>query len=149
MTTTRSDALDALSTVHATRAELARAVSCPPWRHALFGAVAGAYVAAPAAGYPGVLVVCAVVALVVGAIVWSDRRRMGTFVNGYRAGRTRPRTIALVAGLIGLYMLGLWFSQERGLRWVPLAFGLAAVPLAITASLGWQRAFRREMGVAA
>ena len=149
MTTTHSDALAALSTVDATRAELARVVSCPPWRHALFGAIAGTYVAAPAAGLPGMLIVCGVVALLIGVVVWTDRQRMGTFVNGYRSGKTRPRTLAFVAALLALYMLGLWFSEERGLHWVPLALGVATIPLAIIASLGWQRTFRREMGLAA
>lgn len=149
MTTTRGDALDALSTVQATRAELAQSVSCPPWRHALFGAIAGVYVSAPAAGYPGMLYVWVGVMVAIALIVRADRRRMGVFINGYRRGKTLPHTISLVVGLIGLCMVGVWFSEERGLHWVPLAFGAAAVPLAMIASVWWQRTFQREMGMTA
>lgn len=148
MTTSRTDALHALSTVRDTRAELAHAVRCPPWRHALFGVLAGAYVAGPAAGYPGLLYVCVGVIVAATLIVRADRRRMGVFVNGYRRGKTLPRTFALVGGLIGLCMLGLWEKEAHGLDWFPIAAGLVTAPAAMIGSMGWERTFRREMGVA-
>ena len=74
-----------------------------------------------------------------------DRRRTGMFINGYRAGRTRRVTFAMLACMLPLYGLSAWMAIDRG-SWIgPLALGLGAGAIAYSFSKTWCRVFRREM----
>lgn len=145
MTMTRDGAREALSSIHDTQVDLGEAVRCPLWRHALFGAIVAAYVAAPALGSPDMFYGLAVLAIVIVVVFLTDRRRSGLFVNGYRPGRTRPVAFGMLAVMLGLYMTGLYASFELGRGWVPLVLGVVAGPLGVWASLMWQSAYLTEM----
>lgn len=145
MSLARDNAAEALSTVRAAQTQVGNAVSCPPWRHALFGGIVAAYVAAPALGAPEMFYVLAALAVVIAVVFLTDRRRSGLFVNGYRPGRTRPVAFAMLTVMLGLYTTGLYASLELGRAWVPLVLGLIAGPLGVWASLMWQRAYLTEM----
>ena len=137
-------ALDAMGEA---KAALARAADCPPWRHAAFGAVMGAIILSLGVPTPYNFAVQAVGLLGIAAIVVSDRRRMGVFVNGYRKGATRPITVLMLA----LMLVNGWaeaMEKEQGLSWeTRAALPLFGAILATMMSVQWQRIFRRELGV--
>src|SRR5450631_927410 len=101
-----SEAAAALSAMQDSRARLAAAANCPPERHLAFAVLLGGVVAAQAAPPIGTLIIEALLA--VGGVlvfIW-DRKRTGMFINGYRAGRTRPMTLSLIAVTLALGALG-------------------------------------------
>ena len=145
MANERYEADEALAAVRQGRAGLLQAAECPPSRHLAFAAVMGGYVAAPALPLGPRLAALALVLVAVALIVRWDKRRTGVFVNGYRAGRTRWVTLAMLALVLPMYGVGSFLRDERGLWWVPLAMALPAAVVAYAGSNWWMRVFRGEM----
>ncbi len=125
--------------------QLAQAAACPPWRHAVFALLMAALVATtalPLALRFGALVL---ILIGVGFIVQSDRRRTGVFVNGYRRGKTRIVTFAMVAAILPLYA----FSARAALAGdtsTPLLLAVVTFVVSVVFSVLWQRVFVRELG---
>ena len=140
-----SEAADALSAMQASRDRLAALANCPPQRHLAFAALLGGLVACQAAPPTAVLLFEAVFMVGVALIVLWDRRRTGMFINGYRAGRTRPLTFALLAITLALGALGVWLKEERGVVWAPIPCGIAVAIVAYGMSALWQNIYRREL----
>ena len=140
-----ANAAEALAFIEQSRLRLAAASDVPPIRHAAFAALMGGMVASTAVPFP---LRFALIAGLFAAIAWIvrwDRRRMGMFINGYRAGKTRWITAALMLATLPLYVLGLWLALDRGIGWAPVPFGVLATALAYGGSVWWCRVFRREM----
>jgi hypothetical protein len=144
-----AEAAEALSAMRASQARLALAADCPPARHLAFAGLMGGIIATPALPFPYAILAEGVLLLGVGLVVRWDRRRTGMFINGYRAGRTRPLTFLMLAVVLVLYMTGFWLVRERGIWWAPLATGAIAAGAGYYMSILWQRVFRREMGLSA
>ncbi len=138
-------AAQALAFIEQSRVRLAAASETPPSRHLAFAALMGALVASPAAPFPFRIVILVGIFAAIAWIIRWDRRRMGMFVNGYRAGKTRRVTAALLLAILPLHMIGLWLALDRGVAWAPLPLGLVAMALAYGGSIWWCRVFRREM----
>lgn len=138
-------AADALAFINESRVKLVAASETPPLRHGTFAGLMGGLVAAPV--LPVVLRGLAFVLLMLGVvlIVQWDRRRMGMFINGYRAGATRWVTCAMLAVILPLYVVSDWLAVARGAVWVPVTLGIVAAAIAYAGSLWWCRVFRREM----
>jgi hypothetical protein len=143
------EAAEALAAMRASQARLALAANCPPQRHFAFAVLLGGLVATPALRPFYALLAEGVLLIGIAVLVRWDRRRTGMFINGYRAGRTRPLTFLLLAVVLALYAAGFWLSRGRGLWWGPLATGAVAAAIAFQASVVWKRIFRREMGLTA
>lgn len=142
----RNDAIEALGAAQGARDRLAESMTCPPWRHAAFGAVMAAMIAANALprAFHAPLFIGAMAAAV--WLVRDDRRRTGTFVNGWRRGRTLP----LPGGLFAV-MIALIFMARRGTSELFLTGqGALAIALAFVigtgASVVWQRVYLAELG---
>ena len=142
-----TEAAEALAAMRASQARLAQAADCPPERHLAFAVLMGGIIATPALPFPYAILAEGVLLLGVGLVIRWDRRRTGMFINGYRAGRTRPLTFLLVAVVAALYIAGVWLVRDRGIWWAPLATGAVAAGVGYYASVVWQRIFRREMGL--
>ena len=140
-----AEARAALDSIEATRAQMAALGQCPPWRHALFGAVMGLLVGG--VGFEiTIQMACTVVALcAIPIIVSYDRKRYGVFINGYRRGATRPFTFALLAVMIGLMAVQMWLRERGAADSVHLAIGIAGFLIGTGASVIWSRIFRSEM----
>jgi len=147
MTMDRNEALAALGTMDAAKADLARAADCPPWRHVAFGAVMGMMVLAQGLELPLSMALLACSLAAVAILVRSDRKRMGMFVNGYRKGRTRAVAFALL-GVMLVLMLAEFHARDTGLG-LATRIGIAAVGggLGTWGSFVWQRAFRRDLSL--
>lgn len=141
----RNEAREALDAVDGAREQLARAMHCPPWRHAAFGVVMATLIAANAVPR---LFFAPLFVVAMAATVWlvrGDRRRTGTFVNGWRRGRTLP-----LSGGLFVVLLALIFMARRGRSEVFVtAQGLLAIGLAFAVgtlvSVVWQRVYLAEL----
>jgi hypothetical protein len=142
-----TEAAEALATMRASQERLALAANCPPERHLAFAALMGGVIATPALPFPYAIAAEVVLLLGVALVIRWDRRRTGMFINGYRAGRTRPLTFLMLAVVLALYMAGVWLVHDRGIWWGPLATGAVAAAAGYYFSVVWQRIFRREMGL--
>lgn len=145
MEQTGETAAQALAFIEQSRVRLAAASDVPPARHAAFAGLMGALVASTAVPLPLRFAVLVGIFAAIAWIIRWDRKRMGMFINGYRAGKTRRVTGALLLAILTLHVLGLWLAAERGWGWAPVPLGVIAAGLAYAGSLWWCRVFRREM----
>jgi len=144
-----AEAAAALSAMQQSRERLAAAADCPPQRHLAFALLLGGVVAAQAAPPTWTLVIEGLLGLGVAAVIAWDRKRTGMFINGYRAGRTRPLTFAMLLVFIAFDALGVWLKHGLGLVWAPLVCAVVVAVLAYVMSAYWQRIYRRELRDAA
>jgi hypothetical protein len=140
------DARTALEAKHLAEAQMARAATCPPWRHALFGLMMGGLVATPAFDTPIRFAILALLLYLVPVIIHSDRKRTGMFINGYRRGKTRLVVFAVLAVELSLYAVSVVRGLDHDDHVTPLLLGAAGLVIATLGSLLWQRVFVREMG---
>lgn len=140
------EALNALDAKRGAEAQMAKAAHCPPWRHAIFGAIMAALVASPAFDFPVRTGILVAVLACIPIIIRSDRKRMGMFINGYRRGRTRWVTFGLLALWLPIYVLATYYALELHERRMPLILSALTFALATGGSIIWQRVFVREMG---
>jgi hypothetical protein len=147
MSTQADEAAAALSAMQASRDNLAAiaAANCPPARHLAFAGLMGGLVASQAAPAPMVLVFEALLLVGVALIIVWDRRRTGMFINGYRAGPTRPLTFSLLAFTLATFTLCDWLMFSRGIGWAPLVGGVVVAVVAYFASSIWQRIYLRDL----
>ncbi|MFM5886488.1 MAG: hypothetical protein ACKOQ3_14370 [Novosphingobium sp.] len=139
------EARDALKAVGAAREGLARSMDCPLWRHAAFGAVMAGLVAANLVPQP---FHAALFVVSMAATLWLmrwDRSRYGTFVNGWRRGRTLPLSLGLFAALLGLVFLARHVRSEDGVTAAGLLTALAAFGLGTAMSVIWQKVYVAEL----
>lgn len=141
-----SEALSALDSKRHAEAEIARAATCPPWRHGLFGLLMGGLVASPAFETVVRFAILAVILCSVPLIIRSDRKRLGMFINGYRRGKTRIVAVGIVAVELLLYGFSVYFGLDLNDHLTPLLLGAAGVLIGIAGSMLWQQVFVREMG---
>jgi hypothetical protein len=141
------DARSALEAKQYAQAQIARAATCPPWRHAVFGLMMGGLVASPAFKLPIRIGILLALLALIPIIIRSDRKRMGMFINGYRRGKTRIVVAGILAVELSLYAISVVRGLDHNDHITPLLLGVAGVVVGIIGSLLWQRVFVREMGV--
>jgi hypothetical protein len=135
----------ALDDARRIKAEFADKAACPPGWHFVFGALMGSVVAAQAANPPYTLYLEGGVVVAVALLLVFWKRRMGYFINGYRAGRTRRVTATLLAVFLVVYGVSVYLKAARGLAWAPLAGAVIVFVAATWASVVWQRVYRAEL----
>jgi hypothetical protein len=141
------EAASALDAKRQAEIQMARAATCPPWRHAVFGLLMGALVASPAFETAVRFAILIAILACIPIIIRSDRKRMGMFINGYRRGKTRIVVAGILIVELGLYFVSLTRGLEHHDHLTPLVLGVLAVLVGIAGSLLWQRVFVREMGI--
>ena len=140
-----SEALSALDAKRQAEAEMARAATCPPWRHGIFGLLMGALVASPAFDFPIRMLILILILCSIPLIVNSDRKRMGMFINGYRRGKTRVVAIGILVVELSLYAVSVFRAFDHHDHVTPLLLGVSGVLIGIAGSMLWQRVFVQEM----
>ena len=141
-----ADVLSALDAKRHAELQMAKAATCPPWRHALFGLMMGGLVASPAFEITIRFAILIALLCLIPIIIHSDRKRMGMFINCYRRGKTRYVIAGLLVLWLPLYAFSVYYGLELHNRVVPLVLGAITGVLAVVASIIWQRVFVREMG---
>lgn len=149
MTLSPPEPAAALAAMRGSQERLAAAADCPPARHAAFAGLLATLTAAPAAPLWGMFAVEFAVLAAIPLMVWWDKRRTGMFINGYKAGATRPLVLALVAAQTAIFLAGAWLSKERGMWGAPLLLAPASFALGWFGSRAWMRTWRRAMGLPA
>jgi hypothetical protein len=142
----RSEALSALDAKRAAEAQIARAATCPPWRHALFGLLMGGLVATPAFDLPARSAILVLILCCVPVIIHYDRKRLGMFINGYRRGKTRVVAVGTVLVELSIYAVSVYYGLSLENHVVPLLLAVVGLVVGIAGSLAWQRVFVSEMG---
>lgn len=137
------NAQEALVAIRAVQGRMARRARWSLARHAAFGVAMGGLVASYALPFRQALGGLALCLLLAAAIARWDRRRDGFFINGYRAGATRPITIAI--GLFTMAALIVAIAFKERWSWSPLFAGLVVLVAATLGSIAWERAYRREL----
>ncbi|WP_095012854.1 hypothetical protein [Tsuneonella mangrovi] len=146
MTEDSRSALDALAGVHASENRLAeRAGVCPPWRHALYGALFLVLIGSITISDKVQLVGSGIVILAAALMAYYDRRRRGLLITGFRRDKTLPVTL----GFLGLLMvLVVSAVQMREASFAPLSkAGLAAIAFIMGTifSVVRQRVYLRQL----
>jgi hypothetical protein len=141
-----SEALSALDAKRQAEMQMAKAATCPPWRHGLFGLLMGGLVASPAFEFPIRMLILILILCSIPLIVQSDRKRMGMFINGYRRGKTRVVAVGILAVELSLYALSVIRSFDYHDHVTPLLLGICGVLIGVVGSMLWQRVFVQEMG---
>lgn len=139
-------AAEAMDAVAQARARLGQTARWSVPRHAAFGLIMGTLVASlslPGAWPVAVIALCA---LATSAIVRTDRRRDGMFINGYRRGATLWVTAAILLVSFAGLGVGLYLRHGYGLAWGPVAAGIVVAILCAAGSKLWERAYQRELG---
>ena len=147
MSMTYDEARAALAAKAIAEQDLARISTCPPWRHAAFAALESMLVVSPAV--PIVARYAIVIAMLAGLvlIVWSDRRRLGVFINGYRRGRTRVVVVPMLIAVMALYIVSTLAVFDWQMPWLSIACAVVTFPVCYVGSIVWQRVFRSELGL--
>ncbi len=130
----KAEATEALAAMQTSRQSLAAAASCPPERHLAFAGLLGGLVAAQAAPPFFTMALEALFCVGVALVIAWDRRRTGMFINGYRAGRTRPLTFSMLAVTVGIGVIGVWLKLSYGVVWAPVLCGVIVGVLAYVTS---------------
>ena len=107
--------------------------------------MSGAIILAPILPTTAMIAVFAVVLGLVPLIMHADRKRTGMFINGYRRGRTRLVTFAIIAIVTGLNIVGMYRFLEFGDRHAVMLLSAVAVAVGWIGSLIWQRVFLDEL----
>lgn len=138
-------ARDALASIAAAQSQLAKTQTFPLWRHAALGVVSALLIAAIAApqSYFALFYIPSMAGIV--WLVRYDRRTTGTFVNGWRWGRTLPVSLVLLALLLGL----VFFAHRTRADGAFSSEGLLAIAagfvLGTVFSMVWQRVYIEEL----
>jgi len=140
-----SDPANALEGARAVRQKLAEKTRCPPYMHAVFGALMGGLVASEGASDRATLVIELAILLLALLLFIVQRQRLGFFINGYRRGRTRPVAIALISVYLILFSLAAGLKAVLGLHWPALVLGMLMFGLATWGSSAWQARYQAEM----
>jgi hypothetical protein len=139
------EARSALDAKQYAEAQMAKAATCPPWRHALFGLMMGGLVASPAFETKVRFAILLLLLCLIPLIIHSDRKRMGMFINGYRRGKTRIVAIGVLIVELSLYAIALGRGLDHHDQVTPLLLGVAGVVIGTLGSMLWQHVFVREM----
>lgn len=146
MTTIEQQAEQALAAKDDIERQLAKAATCPPWRHLVFAGMMAALVATPVLELPFRMAALALIFVCIGLVVQSDRKRLGMFINGYRRGRTRLVTFPMLVIDLLLYAASVYFAEQTGKETMSLLLAVAAFLVSLVGSILWQRVFARELG---
>ena len=143
---TKEEARASIEDVRSVRRDLADRADCPPAWRITVSVVGGAMIAVQAA--PGFIAMSlsACCLVVIAAMAFIARKRMGFFINGYRKGNTRRVAIALLVVIEAIYLSSMWLKLEQHVVWAPLVAGAIVVPIILVGMKRWQDAYRSEFG---
>jgi len=139
------EAARSLQMMRATRGKLGERTTWSLARHGAVGVLAGSLVAGYALPGSWPVAVIAVCFAATGAVIGRDRRRDGFFVNGYRPGRTRPITLALLVIAVAALVSAVTLKAHYGLNWAPALIGTMLAVVATIMSIAWERVYRQEL----
>lgn len=145
MTDNAYDPAEALASVRASQARLARVTPCPPWRHVAFAAIFALLIGSIVISLKAQFIAMPLVIAAVLFLVQNDRKRYGMFINGYRRGRTLPVTLTFL-GVMLVMVLAAVHLRENGFGDVSkIALTALAFALAAGFSVAWQRVYIDEL----
>jgi hypothetical protein len=143
-----TEGLAALDQIAAANRDMADRVKAPGWYSWSLSLMMGGLVAMMEA--PPLWLIAYEAAFLVGLalLVRAYRRRTGVWIPGYRAGRTRWVAVGGAAVYLVIIITAVWLDREMGVRGACIAAGIAVAALTRLHCRLWERAYRRDLGVA-
>lgn len=144
----KTEGLEALDQIAAANREMADRVKAPGWYNWTLSLGLGG-LAAVQEGPLALIFGYEIAFLVVVAILVSAyKRKTGVWIPGYRSGRTRWVAFGGAATFAVVFMGGVFLYREMNLRGACIAAGVIIAALARLQCHLWQKAYRRDLGVA-
>ena len=145
---TETERLQALAAIEATNRQMAERAKAPGWYHWALGLLVGGMVAAQEAPYPWMVAYYPIFLAGLALLMRAYKRHTGMWIPGYRAGRTRWVAVGGAALIGGLMIAAVWLRREEGVQGACLAAGVLTVGLVTAQGYLWEKAYRRDLGVA-
>ncbi|HEY8004559.1 MAG TPA: hypothetical protein VIE16_10045 [Phenylobacterium sp.] len=145
---TETERLEALSQIAAANREMADRAKAPGWYHWTLGLLIGGIVAVQEA--PGLWMLAYYPVFIAGLVflMRAYKRHTGMWIPGYRAGRTRWVAVGGAVVFAGLMLAAVWLRREMQVQGACLAAGAIAALLVTAQGYLWEKAYRRDLGVA-
>lgn len=128
--------------------EMADRVKPPGWYNWSLSLGLGGLAAVQEAPLPVIFGYEVVFLGVVAVLVSAYRRKSGIWLPGYRSGRTRWVALGGAAAYAAVFLGGVFLYREMNIRGACVAAGLIVATLARFQCHFWQKAYRRDLGVA-
>lgn len=143
-----TESLEALNQIAAANREMADRVKAPGWYSWSLSLMLGGLAAVQE--FPVAVVFAYEAAFFVALffLVRAYRRKAGVWIPGYRAGRTRWVAVGSGAVYAVIFMGAYYLDHEMGLRGACLVSGVLITALARVHCYLWEKAYRRDLGVA-
>jgi hypothetical protein len=139
---------EALSAIQAANRRMADRAKAPGYYHATLGLLGGGAVAVQEAPWPWRLAYYAVLIVAMALLVRAYRRKTGLWISGYRAGRTRWVAVGVAAIFVLVAAGAIWLTFQEHVHGACLVAGVLIAGLVTAAGYLWERAYRRDLGVA-
>ena len=143
-----AEGLDALNQIAAANREMADRVKAPGWYNWSLALGVGGLLAVQEAPLPFIFGYEVAFLIGIAILVRAYRRRSGVWIPGYRAGRTRWVAIGGALVYAVLFMGSVWLYREMGIRGACIVGGIVLAGLARMHCYIWEKAYRRDLGVA-
>ena len=142
----RNEAQSALDAVRDADRRMAKRMTWPFQRHALFGVGEGLIVMAMGlTGFDRVGAAGAGVALLL-SLMYQDKQRYGMFVSGWRGKATKPLTVAMtVLALAAMALNYFVFRWEDGTNPAVVITAIVTAAILTWGSIRWQTIYQREL----
>lgn len=138
----------ALDQIAQANREMADRIKGPGWYGWSLSLMLGGLVAVQEAPLLAVFGYEAFFLVALALLVRAYRRRTGIWIPGYRAGRTRWVMLAALSVYLPLFLGSVYLYREMHIRGACIAGGVVMAGLARVYCHFWEKAYRRDLGVA-
>jgi hypothetical protein len=143
-----TESLEALNQIAAANREMADRVKAPGWYNWSLALLMGGMAAVQEAPLPAIFAYEVFFLVGVALLVRAYKRKTGVWIPGYRAGRTRWVSFG-GAALVGAIMVGgVGLYRFMGVHGACIAAGVVVTALTRIHCYVWEKAYRRDLGVA-
>ena len=143
-----TEGLEALNQIAAANREMADRIKSPGWYSWSLSLMIGGLIAVQEAPLPAIFAYEVFFFVALALLVRAYKRRTGVWIMGYRAGRTRWVAVGAAAVGVTIMLSAVFLYRAMDVRGACIAAG-AILTLLMRLYCGlWQKAYRRDLGVA-
>ncbi|MDE2487898.1 MAG: hypothetical protein KGO51_10915 [Alphaproteobacteria bacterium] len=144
----QTESLEALNQIAAANREMADRVRAPGWYSWSLSLMLGGLAAVQELPLTYVFAYEAVFFVALAFLVRAYKRKAGVWIPGYRAGRTRWVAVGSAVVYAVVFIGSYYIDHELGVRGACIAGGVLIAALARVHCHLWEKAYRRDLGVA-
>lgn len=143
-----AEGLEALNQIAAANREMADRVKAPGWYNWSLALMMGGLVAMLEAPTTWLFAYEAAFFVGLAVLVSAYKRKSGVWIPGYRAGRTRWVAFGAAAVYFAIIMGAVYLYREMHIRGACIVAGVVIAGLTRLHCHLWEKAYRRDLGVA-